>query len=77
MTTPVRRKSETVRALHREHLVIQHDHLLFIRDRHLQWMSDTDDPEVRAIHHVLADLLEQAASQYENLLNMLQEQNDT
>jgi hypothetical protein len=72
MTTTSPKNSEAVQALHIEHLSIQRDHLLFVRERHLQWMGDAPDPEIRALHHRLADLLEQAEAQYENLIAALQ-----
>jgi hypothetical protein len=73
MATP-HKHSATVQALYLEHLILQREHLLLVRDRHLHWMDETDDPEIREIHQSLADLLEQVTSQYENLVAALQEQ---
>lgn len=68
--------SAVLQTLHIEHLSAQYDHLLLVRDRHLQWIGETDDIEIREIHHVLVSLLEQVASQYEHLIQELQKRQD-
>lgn len=59
--------------LHIEHLAIQRDHLLLIRDRHLQWMGESDDLTVRTKHFEIAASIEKIASQYDSLIHLLQE----
>lgn len=61
-----------VQALHLQTLIIQHDHLLFVRDRHLHWAGDAADAQIRSLHIGIADSLEQAASQLEHLIEGLQ-----
>jgi len=68
--------SAVLQALHIEHLSAQHDHLLLVRDRHLQWLAETDNVEIREIHHILVDLLEQVTCQYEHLIQELQQLQD-
>ena len=73
MTVSIYKLSETVQTLHLEHLQIQRDHLLFVRDRHLRWMAETEDGEVRQIHQDLVDLLDRIVDRYEELIVVLEE----
>jgi hypothetical protein len=72
--TPAHKISATVQTLHIEHLIIQCEHLLFVRDRHLQWVSETNDLAIREMHDDISNVLDQLASQYELLIAALQKQ---
>ena len=58
--------------LHREHLTRQWEHLRVVRNFHLQCMDNTQNPELREKYRDIANLLEQAICQYEDLLAKLQ-----
>jgi len=58
--------------LHREHLTRQCEHLRLVRNFQLQCMNRAQDPQVRENYLNIANLLEQAICEYEELLAKLQ-----
>ena len=70
MTAPYK-FSPTVQALYLKHIMALRDSVAVMRRRHLQWMGETDNLEVREIHLRLANTLGQADSQYKDLIEAL------
>ena len=54
-----------------ESLETQYEFLNILRLRHLQWMNDTNNPEVEGTHREIAGLLEQLTDRYTHLLAAL------
>lgn len=67
-------KPGLVRNLHIDHLMTQQEHLLLVRDRHVQWMGEAENAGIRAKHKEIVALLEEASSEYADLIVMLKEQ---
>jgi hypothetical protein len=65
---PLELKMETLKA--------QQGHLLLLREHHLRWMNDTDNPEIGRKHGDMVNLLRQAEDQIQSLLDVLQAQLD-
>ena len=55
-----------------ESLEIEHDYLHLLRTRHLKWMSDTNDPEIRRMHREIVDSINRMMDQFGILLETLQ-----
>ena len=58
--------------LQRERLTRQCEHLHLVRNFQLHCMARAEDPEIRENYRDIADLLEQAICEYEELLAKLQ-----
>ena len=58
----------------KESLQTQHEYLNLLRLRHLHWMNSTVDPEIQQLHLDIAELIQKATDQYNNLLNARQDQ---
>jgi hypothetical protein len=56
-----------------ESLQTQDEFLHLLRLRHLQWMSQADDSQVEGAHLEIAELLEQIADRYHDLLDAVQQ----
>jgi hypothetical protein len=54
-----------------ESLETQHEFLNILRLRHLQWLNDTNNPEVEGEHREIAGLIEQITDHYNHLLEAL------
>jgi len=59
-----------------ESLQTQYEYLKLLRLRHLQWMSSADHPKTESVHKEIAELMEQIADRYHNLLDDLHQQKD-
>jgi len=59
-----------------ESLETQAEYLNILRLRHLQWMSSADHPKTESVHKEIAELMEQIADRYHNLLDDLHQQKD-
>jgi hypothetical protein len=57
-------------------LEAEHDYLHVLRERHLQWTSNTNDPEIRRMHSEIVNLIKPLIDRFERLLDALQEQKD-
>jgi hypothetical protein len=57
-------------------LEAEHDYLRLLRERHSQWMSNTNDPEIRRMHSEIVNLIEPLIDRFERLLEVLREQKD-
>ena len=56
-----------------ESLQTQAEYLRILRLRHLQWMSAADDSDVQSLHRETAELIEQLADRYHDLLHTLEQ----
>jgi len=48
------------------------DYLHLLRSRHLQWMKDTNDPQIYRAHGEIVALIEQTTEQFEILLKAME-----
>ncbi len=53
-------------------LATQREHLLLIRKRQLMWMSESNDAQLCDDYRQIADLLQQTAHLYDQLIDELQ-----
>ena len=58
----------------KESLQTQHEYLNLLRLRHLHWMNTTVDPEIQQLHLDIAELIQKATDQYNQLLHAPQDQ---
>ena len=72
MTLGNRRNSPRVEALRIELLKRQSEALLLVKEHHLRWMNETDDPKIRALYYSVAQSLEQTLYQYDDFLEVLE-----
>ena len=70
------RRSSYMRPSKIESLEAEYDYLHLLRERHLQWRSNTNDPEIRRMHGEIIDLIKQLIDRFEILLDALQGQKD-
>jgi hypothetical protein len=54
-----------------ESLQTQYEYLNLVRLRHLQWMQDTDDPEIKQVHREIAERIEHITDRYSHMLEAL------
>lgn len=52
-------------------LLQRHELFKIMQNSHLRWMDETDDLNIKEMHHVLADLFQTVTDQYEVLLDAL------
>jgi hypothetical protein len=70
------RRSSYMRPGKLESLEAEYDYLHLLRSRHLQWRSDTNDPEIRRRHGEIVDSIQQLIDQFEILMDALQKQKE-
>ena len=66
------RRSSYLRPGKIESLEIEQEYLHILRTRHLQWMSDTNDPEIRRMHREIVDSINRMIDQFGILLEAQQ-----
>ena len=70
------RRSSYMRPSKLESLEVEYDYLHLLRERHLQWMSNTNDPEIRRMHDEIIDSIKQLIDQFEILMDALEKQRE-
>jgi hypothetical protein len=65
--------SPQLRNRKKESLQTQFEFLDLLRRRHLYWMDNADDPDVKLLHLDIADLIQKTTAQYSQLLGILQD----
>jgi len=66
------RRSSYLRPSKRDSLEAEHDYLHLLRNRHLEWMNNTNDPEIHRMHREIIDSIKQMIDRFEILLEALQ-----
>jgi hypothetical protein len=64
------------RAIKLETLEAQQKHLLLLREHHLQWMKEADDPKIGSLHADVVDSIRETEHRCATLLRALQAQTD-
>jgi len=70
------RRSSYMRPSKLESLEAEYDYLHLLRERHLQWMSNTNDPEIRRMHGEIVASIKQLIEQFEILMDALEKQGE-
>ena len=65
-------RSSYLRPSKRDSLETEHDYLYLLRNRHLEWMNNTEDPELRRMHGEIIHSIKHLIDRFEILLEAMQ-----
>jgi hypothetical protein len=65
-----------LREMKMENLIAEQEYLNVLRNRHLQWMNNADDPEIGRMHGDIVAVIKEMEDRFGILMEALQRQSD-